>query len=84
MQGLLNKMHARLESTVQYELALSDQRIALNPLLGRLSNLLLRVIFGVCIAVERIKKVLIRVIVIQFYFLGSMRYVYYEAGNLSL
>ncbi len=35
MQGLLNKMHARLESTVQYELPLSDQRIALNPLLGK-------------------------------------------------
>jgi Protein of unknown function (DUF2797) len=35
MQGLLNKMHVRLESTVQYELPLSDQRIALNPLLGK-------------------------------------------------
>ena len=35
VQGLLNKMHARLESTVQYELPLSDQRIALNPLLGK-------------------------------------------------
>ena len=35
MQGLLNKMHARLESTVQYELPLSDQRIAMNPLLGK-------------------------------------------------
>ena len=35
MEGLLNKMHARLESTVQYELPLSDQRIALNPLLGK-------------------------------------------------
>ena len=39
MQGLLNKMHARLESTVQYELALSDQRIALNPLLGKVIKL---------------------------------------------
>ena len=39
MQGLLNKMHARLESTVQYELALSDQRIALNPLLGKVITL---------------------------------------------
>ena len=35
MQGLLNKMHARLENTVQYELPLSDQRIALNPLIGK-------------------------------------------------
>ena len=35
VQGLLNKMHVRLESTVQYELPLSDQRIALNPLLGK-------------------------------------------------
>lgn len=39
VQGLLNKMHARLESTVQYELALSDQRIALNPLLGKVIKL---------------------------------------------
>ena len=39
MQGLLNKMHARLESTVQYELPLSDQRIALNPLLGKVIKL---------------------------------------------
>lgn len=35
MQGLLNKMHACLESTVQYGLPLSDQRIPLNPLLGK-------------------------------------------------
>ena len=39
MQGLLNKMYARLESTVQYELPLSDQRIALNPLLGKVIKL---------------------------------------------
>lgn len=39
VQGLLNKMHARLESTVQYELPLSDQRIALNPLLGKVIKL---------------------------------------------
>jgi hypothetical protein len=35
MQGLLNKMHARLESPVQYELPLSDQRIAINNLIGK-------------------------------------------------
>ena len=39
VQGLLNKMHVRLESTVQYELPLSDQRIALNPLLGKVIKL---------------------------------------------
>ena len=35
MQGPLKKMHTRLENPVQYELPLGDQRIALNPLIGK-------------------------------------------------
>ena len=35
MRGTLNKMKTRLESVVQYELAVGEQRLALNPLIGR-------------------------------------------------
>lgn len=35
MKGPLKKMYTRLESTVQYELPLGDERIALNPLIGK-------------------------------------------------
>jgi hypothetical protein len=35
MQGLLKKMHSRLESQVQYDLPLGDHSIALNPLMGK-------------------------------------------------
>ncbi|MCX7097467.1 MAG: DUF2797 domain-containing protein [Methylococcales bacterium] len=39
MQGLLKKMHTRLDSPVQYDLLLGDQSVALNPLLGKSVNL---------------------------------------------
>ncbi|MEY3288768.1 MAG: hypothetical protein RLZZ419_1010 [Pseudomonadota bacterium] len=39
MQGLLKKMHSRLESQVQYDLPLGDQSIALNPLMGKIIKL---------------------------------------------
>ena len=35
MQGPLKKMYTRLESTVQYDLSLGDERIPLNPLIGK-------------------------------------------------
>ncbi len=35
MQGQLKKMHTRLDNPVQYDLPLGDQRIALNPLIGK-------------------------------------------------
>ena len=35
MQGLLKKMHTRLDSPVRYDLPLGDQSIALNPLIGK-------------------------------------------------
>jgi len=35
MQGQLRKMHTRLDNPVQYELPLTDQLVALNPLLGK-------------------------------------------------
>ncbi|MGZ8151679.1 MAG: DUF2797 domain-containing protein [Methylovulum sp.] len=35
MQGQLRKMHTRLDHPVQYELPLSDHKIALNPLIGK-------------------------------------------------
>ncbi|MDD5319664.1 MAG: DUF2797 domain-containing protein [Methylococcales bacterium] len=35
MRGPLKKMHARLDSPVQYHLPLGDQSIALNPLIGK-------------------------------------------------
>ncbi|MDP2902851.1 MAG: DUF2797 domain-containing protein [Methylovulum sp.] len=39
MQGQLKKMHAHLDKPVQYELPLNDQKIALNPLIGKLIKL---------------------------------------------
>lgn len=35
MQGQLKKMHSYLDNPVQYELPLNDQKIALNPLIGK-------------------------------------------------
>jgi hypothetical protein len=39
LQGALQKMRSRLDQPVQYELALADQFIALNPLLGKAIHL---------------------------------------------
>jgi hypothetical protein len=35
VQGILSKMQVRLESPVQYELVVGEQRLALNPLIGK-------------------------------------------------
>ena len=35
MQGILSKMQVRLDSPVQYELVVGEQRLALNPLIGK-------------------------------------------------
>jgi len=35
VQGILSKMQVRLESPVQYELVVGEQRLALNPLIGQ-------------------------------------------------